>query len=137
MRYAFKMNFELDKPTVNNRIYNTENFKEKIEEFLKKDNTYLIYSGVRGHSVVYDVENIVAKIANIDIENDGSVIVEVDPLHTPKAEKFFASISDDNIEVWVSPNMIGILDEKTMEVDVESILYFYAFFENKLLDTTY
>ena len=69
--------------------------RKKIEEFLQKDNTFLIYSGVKGHSVVYD------------------------------------------IEVWVSPNMTGILDEKTMEVDVESILYFYAFFENKLLDTTY
>ena len=115
------MDFILDVPTVNDRIYTTENFMQAVSKFMSQKHRLIAFNEEFPLVTVIRLENIMGTVNDIDVRGNGMVFVDCNFIETPMSRlvRTFPVLS-------ISPFMIGQMDENTKIVDVKSIEYFFV-----------
>lgn len=118
------MDFILGVPTVNDRVYTSENFVQAVDKFMSQKNRLITFNEEIPVVNTIKLENVMGTVNDIDVRGNGMVFVDCNFMKTPKSLhiRTFHDLS-------ISPFMIGQMDENTKIVDVESIEYFFVGFK--------
>ena len=123
MLKTFKLNFKLGKPTLNGRIYDPVQFREKVLRMRGSVVENYLFSEASRKGEIPKIKNIKGVIKKIKYTSDGCEI-SVKPLKV--FEPFFNTLPD---KVYFTINVIGELD-RNKNVNIYGILYFFITYES-------
>ena len=115
------MDFILEQPTVNGRLYTKENFLKASNKFMSQKHRLIAYKEHVPTSNTLSLESVIGTVNEVDVRGNGMVFVDCNFIETPMSRhvRTFPVLS-------ISPFMIGKVDEETKIVNVESIEYFFV-----------
>jgi hypothetical protein len=87
-----KLNFKLNEKTPNGRVYNQENFIQKIDEQIRKGTFFFEYSG-NYSSMEVDLKKIIGFIESCTIHKNGDIIFSV--IANNEADNKYLNVIDD------------------------------------------
>lgn len=108
---------QLDKPTNNGHVYDKEMFEKQLDKFnkSKRENYGQIYPR---NTLVCSLGEISHKVKNAFIDEDNTVVTNIQILDTPKG-KILKQMIENNYNVSIVPVGIGNTNEDGVITDYE------------------
>lgn len=106
--------FMVDKPTLNNRIYERREIEVAANDFVRKTDSAFVYSKLKEFQP--NLDELVGKVKSVEIDDEGKIFAEIEMFQTPAANHVKA-LYDEDVKMVINPHMYGVYDPNSKKVE--------------------